>query len=453
MITDLFARDALLPTGWARDVRLSLASDGTLQAVHCGASPHGAHCLNGPVLPGMPNLHSHAFQRAMAGLAEAAGGSGGSFWSWRERMYELVACMTPEHVQAVAAYLYMEMLKAGFTSVAEFHYLHHDRQGRRYDDPAENAERLMAAAEAAGIGQTLMPVLYSYGGFGAQPPARQQRRFVLDCDDYAALWQSLRARAAGRSRQSLALCFHSLRAVSREQMESVLALDDEVPVHIHIAEQQAEVDACRQWSGQRPIDWLFDRVPVDARWCLVHATHATTAELQRIAASGAVAGLCPMTEANLGDGIFPVSGYVAAGGRFGIGSDSHIGVSVAEELRWLEYIQRLVSQQRIRLAGGGVRSVGRFLYEQALAGGSQALGQPVGRIEPGHYADVVVLDAKHPFVAAGEPEHLIDRWVFAHDNTLVSDVYVHGRRMIAAGHHPREEEFAAAFLRVLQELS
>ncbi|HLQ85265.1 MAG TPA: formimidoylglutamate deiminase, partial [Salinisphaeraceae bacterium] len=376
---ELFARDALLPTGWARNVRLTITADGTLQTVQPDAAAHGAERLAGPLLPKMPNLHSHAFQRAMAGLAEAVGDPQDSFWSWRQRMYDLVARMTPEHMQAVAEYLYVEMLQAGYTSVVEFQYLHHDQDGRAHADPAENSNRLLAAAENAGLAMTLAPVLYSYSGFGAQPPAEGQRRFIHDTDAYLELWQTLRARLAGQARQRLALCFHSLRAVSPEQIEPVLALDADVPVHIHIAEQQREVDDCLAWSGQRPVAWLYDNAPVDARWCLIHATHITPTEVQKIASSGAVAGLCPTTEANLGDGIFPAQDFFAAGGRLGIGSDSHVSVSVAEELRWLEYAQRLISQHRNRLATADMPSVGRFLYDQALAGGAQALGQPVGR--------------------------------------------------------------------------
>lgn len=448
---DFFARHALLPAGWARDVRVSVSGDGIIRGVRADAAPEGAEYFAGPLLPGMPNLHSHAFQRAMAGLAEVAGAPADSFWSWRRRMYDLVARITPEHVQAVAAYLYMEMLKAGYTSVAEFHYLHHDGGGLPYANPAETSERLLAAAESAGIAQTLLPVLYSYGGFGAQAPGSGQRRFLLDSDAYAHLWQTLQAHIQGR-RQQLGLCFHSLRAVSAEQIESVLQLDQRAPVHIHVAEQQGEVDACLAWSGQRPVDWLYDHVDVGPRWCLIHATHTSAAELQRIARSGAVAGLCPTTEANLGDGVFPAADYVAAGGRFGIGSDSHVGVSAAEELRWLEYAQRLVSQHRNRLADTGTPSVGHFLYGQALAGGAQALGQPLGRIEPGTYADCVVLDGEHPFVAASEPEQLLGRWLFAHGNALVRDVYVGGRKVIEAGRHPREREFAADFRRALAAL-
>ncbi len=449
---ELFAEQALLPTGWAHDVRVSVAADGVIAEVVADASPDLATRVSGPLLAGIPNLHSHAFQRAMAGLAEVVGDPQDSFWSWRKRMYSLVSRVTPEQMQAIAAYLYAEMLKAGYTSVAEFHYLHHDRDGRRYGNPAETSERLMEAADITGIGQTLMPVLYSYSGFGARAPDQEQRRFVQTADDYAELWQTLRSDYRHRRRPHLALCLHSLRAFACEQIVPVIGLDATVPVHIHIAEQQPEVDACLAWSGQRPVDWLYDHVPVDERWCLVHATHVTPAETQRIARSGAVAGLCPTTEANLGDGLFPALDYVSAGGRFGIGSDSHVSVSVVEELRWLEYAQRLVSQRRNRLASAETPSVGRFLYEQALHGGAQALGQPVGRIEAGAYADFVVLDGDHPLLATGDDDALIDRWLFAGDNAMVRDVYVGGKQVIDAGRHRRGSQLAADFRKALDEL-
>ncbi|MEX0731236.1 MAG: formimidoylglutamate deiminase [Aquisalimonadaceae bacterium] len=449
---ELFAEQALLPSGWARNVRLTIAADGTFSKVLSDTSANTATRLSGPLLPGMPNLHSHAFQRAMAGLAEVLGDPQDSFWSWRQSMYALVSRVTPEQMQAIAAYLYVEMLKAGYTTVAEFHYLHHDRNGRPYANPAETSERLMAAADVAGIGQTLMPVLYSYSGFGAQPPNQGQQRFVQNTDAYAELWQALSAGYRQRPRHHLALCLHSLRAVAPRQLGPILDLDDTVPVHIHIAEQQREVDACLAWSGQRPVEWLYRHAPVDARWCLVHATHLTSAETTLIAESGAVAGLCPTTEANLGDGLFPAMDYLAAGGRFGIGSDSHVSVSVVEELRWLEYTQRLVSQRRNRLVSAETPSVGRYLYERALGGGAQAMGQPVGRIEPGAYADFIVLDGEHPMLATADGDGLLDRWLFSGDSAMVRDVYVSGKQVIEAGRHARDAALADDFRKALSAL-
>ncbi|WP_121373881.1 formimidoylglutamate deiminase, partial [Pseudomonas aeruginosa] len=345
----IFAERALLPEGWARNVRFEISADGVLAEIRPDANADGAERLGGAVLPGMPNLHSHAFQRAMAGLAEVAGNPNDSFWTWRELMYRMVARLSPEQIEVIARQLYIEMLKAGYTAVAEFHYVHHDLDGRSYADPAELSLRISRAASAAGIGLTLLPVLYSHAGFGGQPASEGQRRFINGSEAYLELLQRLRAPldAAGHS---LGLCFHSLRAVTPQQIATVLAAGHgDLPVHIHIAEQQKEVDDCLAWSGRRPLQWLYENVAVDQRWCLVHATHADPAEVAAMARSGAVAGLCLSTEANLGDGIFPATDFLAQGGRLGIGSDSHVSLSVVEELRWLEYGQRLRDRKRNRL--------------------------------------------------------------------------------------------------------
>lgn len=450
---ELFAERALLAGGWARDVRLRLSADGTIEAVEPDSSADGAERLPGPLLPGLPNLHSHAFQRAMAGLAEIVGDPRDSFWSWREQMYALVGRLDPDQVEAIAAHLYVEMLKAGYTCVGEFHYLHHDPDGRPYDNPSEMADCVLAAAERTGIAVTLLPVLYSHGGFGGQPPGPGQRRFLHDTEGYGALWERLRSRLAGHPLHRIGLCFHSLRAVTPEQIDRVLALDADVPVHIHVAEQTREVDDCLEWSGRRPVEWLLDHAPVDERWCLIHATHVNEIECARLAASGAVAGLCPTTEANLGDGVFPATAYAAAGGAFGVGSDSHVSVSVIEELRWLEYAQRLVTRHRNRIAAAATPAVGRTLYDAAVAGGNQALAQPAGTIEPGARADLVVLDGEQPLLAAAEDDTILNRWLFGGDATFVRDVYVAGRRLVRDGVHPEEDDTAAAFAAVLRSLA
>ncbi|PXB78826.1 formimidoylglutamate deiminase, partial [Pseudomonas aeruginosa] len=398
----IFAERALLPEGWARNVRFEISADGVLAGIRPDANADGAERLGGAVLPGMPNLHSHAFQRAMAGLAEVAGNPNDSFWTWRELMYRMVARLSPEQIEVIACQLYIEMLKAGYTAVAEFHYVHHDLDGRSYADPAELSLRISRAASAAGIGLTLLPVLYSHAGFGGQPASEGQRRFINGSEAYLELLQRLRAplEAAGHS---LGLCFHSLRAVTPQQIATVLAAGhDDLPVHIHIAEQQKEVDDCQAWSGRRPLQWLYENVAVDQRWCLVHATHADPAEVAAMARSGAVAGLCLSTEANLGDGIFPATDFLAQGGRLGIGSDSHVSLSVVEELRWLEYGQRLRDRKRNRLYRDDQPMIGRTLYDAALAGGAQALGQPIGSLAVGRRADLLVLDGNDPYLASAE---------------------------------------------------
>jgi formimidoylglutamate deiminase len=401
----------------------------------------------------MPNLHSHAFQRVMAGLAEVAGNPDDSFWTWRELMYRLVARLAPEQIEIIARQLYIEMLKAGYTSVAEFHYVHHDVTGQPYDNPAELALRISQAAADAGIGLTFLPVLYSYSGFAGQAPNAGQKRFIHSVDSYLALQQQLRPLLAQMPAQRLGLCFHSLRAVTPEQIASVLAADNSsCPIHIHIAEQQKEVDDCLAWSGRRPLQWLYEHVAVDQRWCLVHATHANPGEVNSMAQSGAVAGLCLTTEANLGDGIFPAVDFLKQGGRLGIGSDSHVSVSVAEELRWLEYGQRLRDQKRNRLYRSDQALIGRTLYDAALAGGAQALGQPIGALAVGMRADLLVLDGNDPYISSADRDDVLNRWIFAGGDRQVRDVMVAGRWVIREGQHAAQAQTAQAFTRLLRQL-
>jgi formimidoylglutamate deiminase len=452
MVPTIFAETALLPEGWARDVAVVLAPDGTIAGVEANASAAGKEKLKGPLLPGMVNLHSHAFQRAMAGLAEVAINPDDSFWSWRDLMYRLVGRLQPDQVSAIAAYLYVDMLKGGYTSVAEFHYLHHDVDGRRYSNPAEMSASVLTAAEATGIRMTLLPVMYAHGGFSRKAPTEAQRRFIHTADDYLALLDGLEGQCA-IGRNALGGCFHSLRAVTPEEVTLVLrGLKPNMPIHIHIAEQQGEVDACVEWSGKRPIQFLYDRFPVDQRWCLIHATHADADEIAQMARSGAVVGICPTTEANLGDGLFPAVAYAQAGGQFGIGSDSHVSLSVVEELRWLEYGQRLKHERRNRLHGGNQPNIGHYLYTSALAGGAQALGQKVGCIEAGYQADMVVLDGTHPLLSSVKGDDILGRWLFAGSDRMVRDVMVAGDWVVQDGHHPDEIEAGRAFAKAIQPL-
>lgn len=446
-MSSFFAPRAMLPQGWARDVRLEVSAAGQITAVAANASPQGAQRLPGILLPAMTNLHSHAFQRAMAGLAEVAGDPQDSFWTWRDLMYRLVGGLTPEQVGAIAGRLYIEMLKGGYTQVAEFHYLHHDPAGNAYAHD-DMLQQLIAAAELAGIGQTLLPVLYSYAGFGAQPPQPGQIRFIQDTDSYLAQQQRLADLLRAKPLHNAGICFHSLRAVSEAQMNAVLsAMPAALPVHIHIAEQQKEVDDCLAWSGERPLNWLYDRFAVDQRWTLIHATHLDDRELARVALSGAVAGLCPTTEANLGDGIFPLDRYVAHGGRWGIGSDSHVSLNVVEELRWLEYAQRLRDRRRNRVVTASEPAVGEVLYRQALSGGATACAVPVGQLAPGYRADWLVLE-EDVWLHALPDRALLNRWLFAGDRQQIRDVWVAGRQRIDRGRHAQDEQsntrFAAA---------
>ncbi len=455
--TRLFAKRALLPDGWARDVVFAISDTGELTAVTPNVAPGKAKRAGGTVLPGMPNLHSHAFQRAMAGLAERAGPTGDSFWTWREVMYGFVRRLRPEHVQAIAAQLYVEMLKAGYTAVGEFHYLHHDPDGRPYSDPAEMARRVVAAATDTGIGMTLLPVLYGYGGFGGQPAGEGQRRFLNEPDHLLSIIRAVRTDTAADPQVAVGLAPHSLRAVTADTLAAAVAemhaMDNQAPIHIHVAEQGKEVQDCIEWRGARPVEWLLQNAPVDPRWCLVHATHITDEEAARLAASGAVAGLCPTTEANLGDGVFPAPDYLAEGGAFGIGSDSHISISPIEELRWLEYGQRLTHKQRNLLAGGEeAPSVGALLFRRALAGGAQALARPIGRLAPGCRADLLVLDDDSPALYGRDDDVLLDSLIFAGNANPVRAVMAGGRWVVQNGRHPHENKIFAAFKAAMDEL-
>jgi formimidoylglutamate deiminase len=453
----LFADTALLPTGWAANVRFDIADDGNLTAVTADGEPDGAERLDGPVIPGMANLHSHAFQRAMAGLAERAGPDDDSFWTWRQVMYDFVGRLSPVTIEAIAAQLYVEMLKAGYTAVGEFHYLHHGPDGSPHDDPAETSRRIIGAAQATGIGITHLPVLYAHGGFGGAPATPGQRRFLHDVDDFMALVEGLSRDHAHDPQIRIGMALHSLRAVTPELMAETTtaldALDGAAPIHIHIAEQQREVDDCLAWSGARPVQWLLDNAAVSRRWCLVHATHMSGDETLAVARSGAVAGLCPTTEANLGDGLFPLFAYVAAGGVLGIGSDSHVSVSPVEELRWLEYGQRLVGERRNIMPVGEGGSVGAALWRAALAGGAQALARPIGALEPGARADLLVLHGDHPQLAGRDGDVLLDSLVFSGNANPINHVMVGGRWVVRGGHHHAEDAVADYYRRAVAALA
>ncbi|HJR11918.1 MAG TPA: formimidoylglutamate deiminase [Rhodanobacteraceae bacterium] len=399
-------------------------------------------------LPGMPNLHSHAFQRAMAGLAERRGPGDDSFWTWRETMYGFASRIGPDELRAIAAQLYVEMLKAGYTHVCEFHYLHNARDGAPYADHAEMSRAIVEGAREAGIGLTLLPVLYLTGGFDGRPLSDRQRRFGLSVEAYLRLLESLRALESPTVRVGIAL--HSLRAVPEAAMHEVLAspLARERVIHIHIAEQIGEVQDCLGIRGARPVQWLFDHADVDARWCLVHATHLDEPEVRAVAASGAVAGLCPTTEANLGDGLFPLEDYLDADGVLGIGSDSHISVSPVEELRWLEYGQRLVTRHRNIAARKPGASVGETLWASALRGGRQAAG-----MREGSARDVIVLDDASPLLAARDEDGVLDTFLFAGNTPLVRDVMAGGEWVVRDFHHEGEDRIAGDYRAAVEALA
>ena len=449
MTQQLFAADALLPTGWARNVLITWDGAGRITAVAPNAQPNGAAMAPGPVLPGMPNLHSHAFQRAFVGLTEYRGESQDSFWSWRNLMYRFAARITPESLEVIATWLYVEMLEAGYTSVCEFHYVHHDQDGTPYADDATLSLALLRAAQSAGIGITLLPVLYQTSGFGAKPPRADQARFIRSTDNMLSLLERL-APAARAQAAVLGLAPHSLRAVPPSSLEvavqGLTALNAQAPIHIHIAEQTQEVQDCVAWSGQRPVQWLLENAPVDEHWCLVHATHMTPQEYQDAARTGAVAGICPTTEANLGDGIFDMPLWLQHGGRWGVGSDSHACVNAAEELLMLEYGQRLSLRQRNVLATAAQPEVATAMTLQAVQGGAQASGRPLAGLAVGQQADFAVLDPAHIALVGLPVESMLSAHVFgSHRTSALQQLWVGGVQRVAAGRHALHESAAIAF--------
>jgi formimidoylglutamate deiminase len=443
---------ALTPEGWKNDVSVVVDTAGVIESVQ-SRTKEDNH-INGIAIPAMPNVHSHAHQRFMLGLAERAGPGTDSFWTWREAMYGFALRLSPDDLEAVAAQLYVEMLKSGFSVVGEFQYLHHQPDGSPYDNPAEMSLRCLAAAEEAGIGITMLPTLYAYGGFGGQAPMDGQRRFINGADGFLDIHQRLQVAAKNHPLRMVGISPHSLRAVTPELLREVIAcIAPQAPIHIHVAEQVKEVEDCLTFSGQRPVQMLMDSFDLSERWTAIHATHMTKDETNALALSGAIAGLCPTTEANLGDGIFPAVDFMAARGAIAIGSDSHISVSPAEDLRMLEYSQRLRDRTRNALAGGPERSTGRSLFEAAARGGAISMTQPVGAIAPGHRADIMVLDADHPALIGRSGDAALDTWIFSAGNAAVKDVFAGGRHVVKDHHHINEDRIAQRFRDAIRRLS
>ncbi len=442
----LHARTALTSTGWKADVRLTLEG-GRIARVEAGVSAAPGDERHDAFLPAMPNLHSHAFQRAMAGLTEQRGAGDDSFWSWRTLMYRFALSMTPDQVEAVAAQLYVEMLEAGFGRVGEFHYLHHDKNGDPYADIAEMAGRIAAAASETGIALTLLPVFYAHSGFGGQAPGEGQRRFINSTGRFARLMESAAKAIDPLPESRIGIAPHSLRAATLEEIAEILPLAKGGPVHIHIAEQMKEVEDCIAFAGLRPVDYLLANAPVDARWCFIHATHMTDSETIAMAKSGAVAGLCPVTEANLGDGIFPGTDFLAAGGAFGVGSDSNVQIGLGDELRQLEYSQRLARRARNVIAPVN-GSTGRALFDGALAGGNRALQGDAG-LAAGAPADLVSLDLSvHDWLAE---DTLLDHLIFA-GHPKPDCVWVNGVKQVEGGRHRDRTRIETRFRQTMRAL-
>ena len=457
-MSKLWFKSALLPEGWAAGVRLTVVA-GRIERIDVGTGSEGADERHEIGVPGLPNVHSHAFQRGLAGLTERRGPGGDSFWTWRELMYQFLERLDPEGVEAITALAYAEMLEGGFTHVGEFHYLHHDRDGAPFGNPAELAERIVAAAEQTGIGLTLLPTFYAHSGFGGAEPTPRQRRFINDVESFARIVEASRVAVSQLSGAEVGIAPHSLRAVTPTELAAIVPLARGGVIHIHVAEQIQEVEDCIAWCGQRPVEWLLRNQPVDDRWCLVHATQATEAEVREVASSGAIIGLCPITEANLGDGIFPATVLLARKGRFGVGTDSNILLDAAEELRMLEYAQRLTHRARNVLALAERSSTGRVLLDHALSGGAHALrsvrgsnSDAIGVLQVGASLDLVSLKADHPALAERREDQILDSWIFAAGRAVVDCVWRAGAKVVINGRHHRRDALLTGYHRALKRL-
>lgn len=452
-MTEIWAKTALLPDGWAEDVTLTIGTDGRIAQVTAGTKPSHAASRHDILLPAPVNAHSHAFQRAMAGLTEARGPDPfDSFWTWRQLMFRFLDRLNPDQVQAITALVEMEMLEAGYGASVEFHYLHHQPGGRCYSDVAEMSARICAAAEQSGIGLTLLPVHYQFGGCDGRSLGPGQNRFMTDPDSFAAL-HAKASKAVGTlpADSAIGSAPHSLRAVGRDTLRHWATHFTTGPIHMHLAEQRAEVEEVQAAWGARPAEWTVAEMPLDPRWCLIHCTQMLPTETSALAATGATTGLCPITESSLGDGIFDAVGWFAAGGRIAIGSDSNIRIALAEELRTLEYSQRLRDHSRAALATAR-QSTGRRLYEAALAGGARAAARDSGALRPGQWADVLGLDAGHETLWCKSGDTLLDAWIFAGDDRIVRDVWSAGRHMVCGGRHIAREDITAAYRHAIATL-
>jgi len=449
----IYCKTLLQGNRWRNDVVLNLSVDGVITAIEKGQPNSADQSIHGIVLPGMPNAHSHSFQRLIAGLTAPQGNQSDSFWSWREAMYHCANRISPEQFESVAAWVFTEMLKAGFTSCAEFHYLHHQPGGKIYLNCAEMGERLLEAVAASGIALTMLPVLYCSAGFGRNSVNDEQLRFANSPESFLQLLDIYQNTIADKPLCELGFAPHSLRAVPGQALQEVLQSwpDKTCPIHIHIAEQPAEVEDCIEHLGARPVEWLLDNFPVDDRWNLVHATHLSEFELKVATASGATAVVCPTTEADLGDGVFRTAEWLKNGAALAIGSDSNVRISVTEELRLLEYNERLRSGHRNVLTTKD-STCGMFLYQHAVESGATALGQAIGKLEPGYRADLLVLDGEHELLVGKQPDAVLDSWVFAGDNTMLESVWVAGKCVIEHGHHQSEASLRAGFTRVVKAL-
>jgi formimidoylglutamate deiminase len=463
----LYARTILVNSHWEHDLTLTIRSDGILTAIEKGKDKK-ARSLKGPVIPGMLNVHSHAFQRGLAGFSEYKNDPHDTFWGWRKNMYRFIQKITPDDLHHIALWLYIEMLKSGYTSVGEFHYLHHQFNGVPYTDPAEMSHQVIEAAEMAGIALTHLPVFYHYSGLGEKKHLQEQSRFIHSIDSYIQLLQILEKQYSKKPLFRLGMAPHSLRAVSALQLKKLIAFKEQcskkIPFHIHISEQNKEVDDVLSFYGARPVEWLFEHFNVDNDWCFIHATHLNAKEIQKLSQSQAIVGLCPLTEANLGDGIFPIQAFSNQGGAFAIGSDSHASVNVSEELRLLEYTQRLLQKKRTILvhpqknpdpqisSSLSPHSVAHYLYTHTVQSGAQALDQNAKNIAIGQRADWLVLDPNDSHLFSKKNDFILDASLFSCHQLPVKDVLIAGKWVIENKKHPLEEKAKINYKKTLKRL-
>ena len=451
-----FIKKALLSQGWAKNVRLGVDDKGLIVSLKTNVSAEQDDHRLGLVIPGLVNCHSHAFQRAMAGLTEYQVSPTDTFWSWRKTMYRFANLVSPEDLQDIASYLYLEMIKQGYTSVAEFHYVHHQPNGKPYSSVSQLSQSVINAANIAGINLTLLPVLYMNAGFGDQALLDDQKRFGNSVDSYLALHDEATRYCSDQSQHSVGMALHSLRAVPARSMTEVIShfkgRVHSCPIHIHIAEQTQEVEQSIKVLGKRPVEWLLDNHDIDKQWCLIHATHMTPKETAEVAKSGATVGICPTTEANLGDGFFPLRQYLDDGGQIAIGSDGNTCTNPIEELRWLEYGQRLLSRTRNVASDDRERHTGTNLYSHCLKGGARSIGQKTGALKLGGRADLIVLDDNSADLANIAADSILDVLIFGTSQSLIKDVMVNGTWKITNYHHADEERIRNTFISATKAL-
>ncbi len=453
MTNKIWAAHALLKDGWVDSVEISIDEKGDIFTIS-NDSPYSGGEKTQVLIPAIPNTHSHAHQRAMAGLGERAGQSAESFWSWRNVMYHYLERIEPEHLYHIASQAYLEMLKSGYSCVGEFQYLHNNLDGTAYQNRAEMSLQCLQAANRVGIGFTALPVLYQYGGFGGAAPVDSQKRFLNNGDEFVDIVETLQSATYTNANCSVGIAPHSLRAINQTLLTEVIdSLEGLASIHLHIAEQTREVDECIDWCGMRPVEWLFEHFNIDHTWCLIHATHMNAQETTTMAKSGCIAGLCPTTEANLGDGFFNAHEYFAQQGKWAIGTDSQISIDPVEELRWLEYGIRLKTRNRNVLVSSTTKNTGRNLLDGALLGGAGACGRKIGSITEGYRADFLVLDSEHPRLYGRQGDDLIDSWIFSGNSNLVRDVYIGGRKVIDQGCHIDEDNIMRNYRSTLDQLA